>query len=405
MKKNIIIVCFFLLLFPECFAFYWETLPKGRFNLQYRNIQTNEITNSYDPLGNIQSNEVNLLLDGNSLYGANDILDHYFEKLKTSNPGAFNELEIGRYQLTPIAEVDVQVFGIGHGVSDTLTVYAGIPFYKAKVNIDFKRTKGNNYQGVATMLSGEDQGLLTNITNGLPDITEGVIQTVLTDYYGLKPLGSWVASGLGDIELGVMKRFYKNRDFGLLAKFGTVLPTGRVDDPDILQDIKFGDGQWDAFLEFGGGLKFFYFDELNLSARYTYQFSGEFNLRVPDLEGVSLGSRKTKIIKTPGDKIDVMVNLKKKLSSLFYVDGTYLFNFIGESKFKGNESYKLNNLIQNKFSQGSSLEAKIGLSTVNSYLQKEFFLPVDFNINYLLQFAGKNTQKVNRIQTELNLFF
>ena len=222
------------------------------------------------------------------------------------------------------------------------------------------------------MLPEQEQGVLTNITNGVPDITEGVIQTVLTDYYGLKPLGSWTASGLGDVELGIMKRVYKNRDFGLLTKFGAVLPTGRVDDPDILQDIKFGDGQWDAFVEFGGGLKFFYFDELNMSARYIYPILRVATFEFQTWRGKPWVKKRT-VIKTPGDKIDLMFNLKKSFSNLFYLDSSYLFNYVGESKFKGSENSSLNNLIHNKFSQSSSLQAKIGVSTINSYLKREFF--------------------------------
>ena len=403
MRKILLLAWFFL--FPKCFAFYWETLPEGRFNLLYRNIKTNNIANSFDPLGNIQSNKVDLRLDGNSLFGANDILDYYFEELKKTNSDAFNNFQIGTYELTPFAKVDVQVFGVGYGISESLTVYCGIPFYNAEVNIDFKRTEGNNYSEVASMLSGEDQNLLTNITNGLPDISSGVLQTVLTDYYGLKPLGSWRGSGFGDIELGIMKRFFIVRDFGLLTKFGATLPTGRVDDPDILQDIKFGDGQWDAFFELGGGLKFYFLDELNFSLRYTYQFSGEFRLRVPDIEGITLGSKKLLVTQTPGDKIDLNLNFKKNLGSSFYLDSSYLFNFVGESKFKGKGSEKLDSLIQNKFSQSSSIQAKVGYSSINSYLKNEFLLPLDININYLMQFSGKNTQKVDRIQTELNLYF
>jgi hypothetical protein len=75
---------------------------------------------------------------------------------------------------------------------------------------------------------------------------------------------------------------------------GVVVPTGRTDNPDILQDIAFGDGQWDAFFEFGGGMtanSYLSFDQWN---RFTYQFPMTEEVRLTESSSFPVTSLKDK---------------------------------------------------------------------------------------------------------------
>ena len=257
------------------------------------------------------SNNINFNLDANSIYGANEVLNNYFDELKSINPEAFNSFQIGQYEINPSANIEVDVYGFGFGLTNKTTVYFGVPFYRAVVNVEFKRTGGNNYDEIKEMLGDNDSGIVGQITNGLPDITEGVIQTVLIDHYGTSPIGTWSGEGVGDIEAGIMHQIYRGKNFGALTKFGTIFPTGKMENPDILQDISFGDGQVDAFVEAGIGATFFGGSlEYTFNSRYTYQFSSQKTRRIPDMEGISLGVNKTQITEKLGNKFDTFSALK-----------------------------------------------------------------------------------------------
>ena len=39
------------------------------------------------------------------------------------------------------ADVNVDVFAVGYGITDRITAYVGIPIYEARVQVDYKRQK------------------------------------------------------------------------------------------------------------------------------------------------------------------------------------------------------------------------------------------------------------------------
>jgi hypothetical protein len=401
------LVLLFTLIFPICGnGAYYDTLPQGRFSIQYRSIKTNSIINSFDSAGILNSNNINFNLDSDSIYGANPILDNYFDELKAINPEAFNKFHIGSFEIKPQAQVQVNVFGFGFGLSKNTTVYFGLPMYEAVVNVDFKRTKGNNYDEVIAMVEEDEASVVAQITRGLPDITEGIIQTVLVDYYGTKPIGTWSAQGPGDLEAGIMHQVFETGNFGGLVKFGTILPTGKVENPDILQDISFGDGQVDAFFEAGIGGLFARNFEYTFGARYTYQFDSQKTLRIPDLEGISLGVDKTQVTHKLGNKIDVFSALKVNFFDLIGVQFTHFYNYQGGGEILSDNANLFNQPSIFDSSSSHSGELKISFSTVKSYLERQqFLLPIELSASYFKTLDGRNIQEINRTTLQVSLFF
>ena len=396
----------FILATSSTEASYFDTLPEGRFNLQYRRIKTNSVVSNYDTNGLLTSNNINFKLNAESLMGSNQILDEYFSDLKNISSEAYLNFQIGAYEIKPVANIEVEVLGFGYGLGDKTTAYFGIPFYKASVKVDFNRTEGNNYKEISEMVEDSDSGIVGRITQGLPDISEGIIQTVLTEYYGTKALGTWTASGPGDLEAGIMHQLHKDKSFGSLIKFGTVLPTGKVEDPDILQDISFGDGQVDVFFEGGVGGKFLSHLGYTLSARYTYQMDSQKTYRVPDVEGVSLGVNKTQVTEKLGNKIDLFSALSFEAFDLFTFQLGHYFNHQQKTTILSSNGalFKGSNIFSP--SQGHSAEVKFTFSTVKSYLKnKSFFLPFDLSASYLKTLSGINIQEVNRSTLQLSMYF
>lgn len=406
MNLGLVLLLFsFFIYAPTGQSAYYDVLPQGRFNFQFRWIKTNSIVNSFDSSGGIKTNDVQFNLDGKTIYGANEILDKYFDDLSDINPAAFDQFQIGSYEIKPKANVNVRVFGFGYGLGKKSTVYLGIPFYQAEVNVEFNRTKGNNYDEIVEIVGEDEVSTVTQITRGLPDITEGIIQTVLIDYFGVLPIGTWRAEGPGDIEAGVMHQVYSSQSGGGLLKFGVILPTGKIENPDILQDISFGDGQVDTFVEAGFGLQLAPFLEFNNSLRFTYQFDSQKTRRVPDISGTSLGVDKIQVTEKLGNKIDVYSNLSYSLLNLFRLEVGHYYYFQGATKYLDNNS-SLFNFSDFRPMNSHAGEIKFVFTTVNRYLQNgQFFLPFELSASYFKTLKGENIQAINRTTLQFSTFF
>lgn len=186
---------------------------------------------------------------------------------------------------------------------------------------------------------------------------------------------------------------------------GVVAPSGKEDNPDILQDIAFGDGQWDAFFEFGGGADLnetFSIDQWN---RATYQFASNEQVRLPESSTFPVTARKgTSRIKL-GNKAQANVQLNMRLFDHWQINTLYSFEYVEKSRYSSPypESDKILATDTEKNSQTARLN--FNFSTIQLYSQKRFFLPLDFNVAVQSVFAGKNTPKHERLDLEARFYF
>ena len=134
------------------------------------------------------------------------------------------------------------------------------------------------------------------------------VQSYVTKGSGYQPLGDWYGSGYGDMETGLMAKVIDRGTWGLMLYPGVILPTGRQDDPDILQDVGFGDGQFDFFSEIATG--YVVNDQLSFGTtlRYTYQAPTTKELRVPSEQNSTFSSEKGDFNVKYGDRINLMFN-------------------------------------------------------------------------------------------------
>lgn len=235
---------------------YYEVLPKGVRTFVFRNIQATASssynqTQSETPYSyTLNTNIENIKdLDIGLVQDALELLEPY--------PDAYNKVSFGSHFFKAQADLNVDAYGFGVGLTDKVSFYLGFPIYQADVRFKYKRTKGSSTKEVAEALQQETDDdyaqTLGNIIEQLYDLDGGVLQSALVNEFNYNELGDWRGEGIGDTELGLMYKFYDTGDSGLKLTLGGVLPTGAVDDPDTLQDIGFGDGQPDAFIEIGGG--------------------------------------------------------------------------------------------------------------------------------------------------------
>src|SRR5690606_9722170 len=242
----------------------WKVLPKGVRIVGYRNVTTNKITANFNEFGGESPLGAQFRVDMNTfnqMTGGFDI------------PGVDpNQLVLGEYKVDAEAQMNVHGTGFGWGLTDRVMFYAELAFYKANVKAKIKRTEGNTYEDIARQLEQDpslSQQAIANILRNMVDANERNLQSVITNYYGYKPIGNWHGTGYGDMETGFMTKVIDKGVWGLMIYPGVVLPTGYQDDPDILQDVGFGDGQFDLFAEAASGYVFNDKLSFGTTLRYT----------------------------------------------------------------------------------------------------------------------------------------
>lgn len=398
-----------LALSSNVLAQYHKTLPKGVRAAIFRNIQTNDVSSTYNqtnreaPIGyEIEANARALEgIDNQSIEAALAIYKEY--------PDAYNALALGTYKIRGKANVSVNVYGFAYGVTNKLTAYFGIPFYKANVKINYQRKKGNNFKEVAEILqqnTNDDWAqALGNLTEELPDLDGSTLQSIVMNSFGYAAVGDWQAEGPGDAEFGMVYNFYENGNFGLSTMFGGKAPTGYVDDPDILQDIGFGDGQWDAFIELGSGYIVNKWLTLNTWARYSYQFSSEKELRVPFSEELSISDEKAIFEEKLGDASEFYFDATVSLNDWFSLAPAYFYthNEMATYTSKYHEANKF--LAANTESVTHNFKMSAQVSSINLFGQGKFPIPLNARFTYSQMLEGRNTPKVDRLEFEFRMFF
>ena len=392
---------------------YYETLPKGVRAAVYHRVQTDNVNSSFSGNNVERDYFYRFNLNAESLESASDIFKNYLEPLREESPAAYKALSLGEYEIDAYAEVDVDAFAFAYGLTNRWTTYLVVPYFNAVVNMNMVRTKGNNNKQVQALLEADPhsndptvRALINGVTNSLPDVTGGVIQSVMVNYFGYQPLGVWEGKGLGDVEWNNIIKVYDDGTKGAAFMFGLVAPTGRREDPDILQDFSFGDGQWDAYAEVGGGT---FVPNTNLSFdgwfRYTHQFASTQELRVAESGDLALGTEKRKFREKLGDMISASGSSTYAFTDYLSVSGAYIFKHRFETQYDSGDPQVDNMLSENTNEQSHSLGLGVTFSTVNLFKKGVFLAPLVFTLSGQKIVAGQNTPNYSRVDLEFRMYF
>lgn len=389
------------------YAQTWAQLPKGVRCLGYRNVITTPIKSNFNQFRSESSLSTNFRVDAATL---NEMAGNVLVPGVDMDADAYRDLLVGEYGVDAQAKANVHGFGLAYGLTDKIMLYGEIAYYNAQVDSRIKRTKGNNFKDIATRLAQKNNltwsdKAISEILNRLPDINEHHIQGVITDEFGYKPIGRWQGKGYGDMETGVMIKAIDKGTWGLQIYPGVVLPTGTQDDPDILQDIGFGDGQTDVFGELGTG--YIVNDQLSFGTRfrYTYQAPAKKRLRVPTDRDFPLSSETGEFNVKYGDKLNFMLNSTFAFNDWFSITPVYRYMYQMKSEYESDYGIANDYLSYNSDKQEHQAQLTASISSIQPFLKKKFVLPAQLNFNVVQTIGGKNVAKVGRYEFEIRLIF
>jgi len=390
------------------YAQYYKTLPKGVRLGVVRNVQTTNIDSEFSRNKSETPMSYEIEASTNNLEGIDDERVKAVLNILKQYPEAYENLSAGTYKISANAQMNILGYGLAYGITDIVTMYTALPMYDARVKMNYKRTKQNTYYETAEMLEGEpdDQaGTIANILEELPDVNGATIQSIATNTFNYNEVGDWEGQGPGDLEFGIMYNFHTAYDYGLLLTFGGVAPTGYVDDPDTLQDVGFGDGQWDAFVEFGGSYIFNSEFTVNSWARYTHQTASEKTLRIPLDKGINISDENGQFNEKLGDKFMFDIDLDYIPADWYNFNVAYVYEHIGESAYESEYKDANRYLAFNSDSTSHNIRLKAELNSVNKFTKNEFAIPAQVKFFYQHMVSGINTPKVHRYEIEFRMFF
>ena len=392
----------------DSYAHYYDTLPKGVNSFVSRYIKS-DINSSYNQSKTLSpftfkvNADIKMLEDINDPT-LNDILDVF-----NTYPDAYSAISLGTHKFDAKADVNVDVFALAYGITDRITAYVGVPIYKANVNINYTRIKNDSLDEVSDILqdtNGDDLAqTIGNIVENLYEVDESLIQSGIVNALEYDELGDWQGEGLGDTELGIMYNFLREKKYGMMATFGLVAPTGYVDDPDLLQDIGFGDGQWDVFAEFGGGYELRDDITINAWTRYTYQFASTKKLRVPLASDTNLGAENASFEEKLGNKILFGTNIDYYINDWFKLQPGLVFDFISEAEYSSSDAQANRRLAKDTESYSQNIKMLAQFSSLKLFKQKKFVLPAQINLSLQKMMDGKNVPKTDLAEIEFRFYF
>jgi hypothetical protein len=410
MKKSVILAII-LLQINTAFTAVYDTLPAGINTLVAKQINTTKIESRYGADQQNSGLAIKQEFKSSNLQNISEAVNSYFKELQNISLDAYNQFSLGEFRANGWADIKAQGFGIGHGLTDHLTILASIPIYHIKTQVNFSQTKKSNLALIKNSVGQAPIGsastnFVRELTMQLPETNEQLLQSLIVNFYGYKPLGHFERDAPGDTEVGFIYRFTDYSDKGLSFAMGAVIPTGKIDDPDSLQDVATGDGQYDAYLESLSGISFF--DnafQLDFKLRYTYQFEGKKNLRLISNENYPLSRDKILVAEKFGNKIDSTLTATINPMIWFNINTSIIIN-----KVEGTR-YKINDLVAKKAmeSKTDSLsqwgKVGIGFSGVELYKRKKFDIPFDLNLSYQRILSAKNAPSFERMDADIHLYF
>ncbi len=409
MTRNLIFALAFLTSAGVASAFEsTKTLPKGVRNLNIKGVYT-ATSEKTDPNGDKISLAEALwkpLKFKNVLSSEEDPLKRTQLEAFLIEQGISKEQSVGDFTADLNAQINVWAPILGWGLTDNLTLAVAVPYYSTSTDIQpgFRTNAGaDDLLARLTSPSMNNYGAAVEAAEKFQDAIGRLNRKLLR--YNYSELTRWNQTGWGDTTLALKYKAVDQDVLKLAVTGGLVAPTGRRDNPSILTDLPFGDGQWDVFSQLSLDQQVTSTVFINQFAKYTYQAPGRRRVTWKTYEEsieVPVNGTDFKL----GDKIDA------GLSVQFEQESTGLTGGLGALYFrKFGDRYEIDvidskNELQRWTDQNSEYaQAKFGYSTLPAFRRKEFPLPASVSFEFRKQLASRNMPVTDLAQMDINLFF
>lgn len=325
-----------------------------------------------------------------------------FESLQPLDPLVGGRASIGDVQVAYRYDIDVLDFGFQHGITDRLTVGLHIPYYWIRNDISTRFSSDNANVG----LNPATGACCIPIAAGGQPFSSEDVQNLITSQFGFRRIESWRGEGIGDVEAGAKYRYLETRDWAGAVSGGIRVPTGHKDDPDDLTDVAWSFGNYAllARLHFDYKLSNLWRREpasldgsvtrpgdavVNFTLRYDYMLPDKELKRVGDTPDDFFTNNREKVERKLGDRVDLEVSGKYRLSRALSLSATYRYGFKFKDDISGNMGFRYESLEVNTGSREQIVVIGARYSTLAAYRAKKARVPMVFSIAYRDRFDAR----------------
>jgi hypothetical protein len=411
------LVAFFLLFMPFAFADSvvggTEILPKGVRALfyQHRNL---ELGGAFSSSGELQSFDVHTKIKVLDLVQANPQAEELLRPLTPEDRKLLEGTSIVDMTFRPDVSVQANIFGFAYGLTDRLMLAVGFPIITAEVRIreEIQMTRADlsaqaeEFRRKALAAKEEDRPRLQAIAailDKIPEIKGAHVQDYLVNELGYEPLGNWQAQGIGDLRGFLHYNLLTYERYRQAARWGVIAPTGREDNPDILNDFAFGNQAWGTFVEsrhdwllWPGRVT------ASASVYYEYSLPSEKTMRVAELQKVT--SEKEVLDFSRGDILDARLGIGYKVIPDLEV------YYQQEWHRKWSDVYRGPRGNYSWLSQGTDEATHahaygLSYSTVSRFLKKQWPVPLKASLSQVNTLSGRDTEYLDYTALEMQVYF
>lgn len=383
-----------------------RVLPKGVRNIDIRTVNTDLVSKSNDQ-GETRPLADPLRQDLTFAKIAKDEAPIRSEQLKAFLLANSFDLDqsLGTFTADLRGHLTVTAPIISYGATESLTIAVAIPYYKAQTAINVGFVPNQTAKNFLLALSDSMNNQTASAQEAAVKLNDAVArlnQKLLDHDY--KALQDWSGTGLGDATIAAKYRALAVGPLSIATTGGVVAPTGQTDDPNILTDVAFGDGQWDTFGQIAVDESLPFSFTLNQYAKYTAQLPGQKKVReVTADEKIDVSEKSTSF--KLGDRVDsgFSITWEPRFGLVAGVGTGFTHKFA--DVYGGIEEASKSELEKNTDSSARTAEWMLGYSTVPLYQDGLTPIPFEIRLSETKILASRNTPVTDLFQIDVNLFF
>jgi len=320
------------------------------------------------------------------------------------------EAPLGRFAADMQARVRVLAPVFSYGLSEGLTLAFAIPYYQAKMGTELGFVPSEHASRLVARLRDPDHNQVQAAREASNKINQAVgeLNRKLSDH-GYRQLTPWQGRGFGDLTLGAKYLALTSGPLRLAGLGGLSIPTGRSDDPDVLNDVPFGKGTYDLFAGLIAdqplGWGFF----LNQYAKYNYALAGQREFRMATADE-AIEVEKRRLDYKIGDRIDAGASLQFEPSWGLVAGLGYVYNrkFGDRYSLPGDVAERdavRANLEEDSAATAHYLEGKFGYSGIEAYRRGELRVPFAASLEYKKHLASANSFANDLVTVDIAVYF